>query len=75
MIQASARAMQSRYAIHICGSGIPNTNKHLLVKPHDFPLLGNRLNCWSPIERKRKRRMISAQVILWTLVSGTFGFT
>lgn len=47
--------MQSRYAIHICGSGIPNTNEHLLVKPHDFPLQGNRLNKLVPYRKKKKK--------------------
>ena len=40
MTQASARAMQSRYAIQICGSGIPSMNKHLLVYPCELSATG-----------------------------------
>jgi hypothetical protein len=55
MIQARASAKQSRYAIQIFGSGIPNMIEHLLVNPCELSATGEPSEWQVPYLKKIKK--------------------
>jgi hypothetical protein len=60
--------MQSRYAIQICGSGIPSMNKHLLVNPCELSATGEPAGKQVPY-LKIKKKANACRRTLWDVSS------